>query len=102
MGEILFSCGNNRRAVIATLSIPGNDIQRFDGISEDEVIATSLKGLSIESALDLQKVLRVETCTSQTTLLQRLEAVIPLFQSRMGALLFLISALLSRGLDFSK
>ncbi|XP_029130057.1 ubiquitin carboxyl-terminal hydrolase MINDY-3 isoform X1 [Cajanus cajan] len=99
MGEILFSCGSNRRAVIATLSIPENDIQHFEGTSEDEVIAKSLKGLSIESALDLQKVLRVETCTSQTTALQRLEANLSLFQSRMGALLFLISALLSRGLD---
>lgn len=37
MGEILFSCGNNKRAVIATLSIPGNDIQHFEGISKDEV-----------------------------------------------------------------
>ncbi|KAG4984095.1 hypothetical protein JHK87_028844 [Glycine soja] len=99
MGEILFSCGSNRRAVIATLSIPENDIQRFEGISEVEVVTKSLQGLSIESALDLQKVLRVETCTSQTTALQRLEANLPLFQSRMGALLFLISALLSRGLD---
>ncbi|KAL2995364.1 hypothetical protein AAZX31_10G213400 [Glycine max] len=99
MGEILFSCGSNRRAVIATLSISENDIQRFEGISEVEVVTKSLQGLSIESALDLQKVLRVETCTSQTTALQRLEANLPLFQSRMGALLFLISALLSRGLD---
>lgn len=99
MGEILFSCGNNKRAVIATLSIPGNDSQRFEGISEEEVIASSLKALSIDSALDLLKVLRVETHTSETTALQRLEANIPLFQSRMGALLFLISALLSRGLD---
>ncbi|XP_061341999.1 uncharacterized protein LOC133288292 [Gastrolobium bilobum] len=99
MGEILFSCGSNRRAVIATLSIPGNDIQLFEGISEDEAFARSLKGLSIESALDLQKVLRVETYTSPATALQRLEAIIPLFQSRLGALLFLISGLLSRGLD---
>jgi hypothetical protein len=37
MGEILFLCGNNKRAVIATLSIPENDIQRFEGISEEEV-----------------------------------------------------------------
>ncbi|CAJ2629870.1 unnamed protein product [Trifolium pratense] len=99
MGEILFLCGNNKRAVIATLSIPENDIQRFEGISEEEVIASSLKALSIESALDLLKVLRVETHTSETTAFQRLEALIPVFQSRMGALLFLISALLSRGLD---
>ncbi|KAE9611347.1 hypothetical protein Lal_00011761 [Lupinus albus] len=99
MGEILFSCGGNRNAVIATMTIPGNGIQHFEGISEDEVFVRSLEGLSIESALDLQKVLRVETYTSRTTALQRLEANIHLFQSRVGALLFLISALLSRGLD---
>ncbi|KAK7270433.1 hypothetical protein RIF29_23564 [Crotalaria pallida] len=98
MGEILFSCGGNKRAVIATMTIPGNDIQQSEGVSEDEV-SRSLEGLSIESASDLQKVLRVETYTSQTTALQRLEAIIPLFQSRLGALLFLISTLLSRGLD---
>ncbi|CAL0316034.1 unnamed protein product [Lupinus luteus] len=92
MGEILFSCGGNRNAVIATMTIPGNG-------SEDEAFVRSLEGLSIESALDLQKVLRVETYTSRTTALQRLEANIHLFQSRVGALLFLISALLSRGLD---
>ena len=67
-------------------------------LSNEQVVSKSLQGLSIESALDLQKVLRVETCTSQTNALQRLEANLPLFQSRMGALLFLISALLSRGL----
>jgi len=37
MAEILFSCGSNRRAVIATLSFPENHIPRFEGISEDEV-----------------------------------------------------------------
>ncbi|XP_019427281.1 PREDICTED: ubiquitin carboxyl-terminal hydrolase FAM188A-like isoform X2 [Lupinus angustifolius] len=99
MGEILFSCGSNRRVVIATMSVSGNGIQHFEGISEDEGVVRSLEGLSIDSALDLQKVLRVETYTSQTTALQRLEANIALFQSRVGALLFLISALLSRGLD---
>ncbi|XP_061365889.1 uncharacterized protein LOC133309169 [Gastrolobium bilobum] len=99
MGEILFMCGSNERAVIATLSILGNGIQHSEKFSKDEVIAKALEGLSIESALDLQKVLRVETYTSQASALKRLEALIPLFQSRMGALLFLISALLSRGLD---
>lgn len=63
-----------------------------------QVVANSLKALSIESSLDLLKVLRVEIHTSEATALQRLEAIIPLFQSCMGALLFLISALLSRGL----
>lgn len=57
-----------------------------------------LEDLSIESALDLQKVLRVNTYTSQASAFQKLEAMIPVFHSRMGALLFLISALLSRGL----
>lgn len=150
MGEILFLCGNNKRAVIATLSILDNGIQRPKGISEDEVtwiycwywwfdqhlignrlnwnsnlfitvsfcgsfkiiwfpdsnlaqlnkqvISKALEGLCIESATDLQKILRVETYTSQESAMQRLEGLIPVFRSRMGALLFLISALLSRGL----
>ncbi|XP_020238095.1 ubiquitin carboxyl-terminal hydrolase MINDY-3 [Cajanus cajan] len=99
MCEILFMCGNNERAVIATLNILGNCIHHSEEISNDEVITKALEGLTIESALDLQKVLRVETYTLQASAMKRLEAVIPLFQSRMGALLFLISALLSRGLD---
>ncbi|XP_012567704.1 uncharacterized protein [Cicer arietinum] len=99
MGEILYMCGSNGRAVIATLSILGNDIQHSEEISKDEVITKALEGLSIESALDLHKVLRVETYTSQASVLKRLEALMPLFNSRIGALLFLISALLSRGLD---
>ncbi|PRQ24731.1 putative ubiquitin interacting, EF-hand domain pair [Rosa chinensis] len=98
MGEILFSCGSNERAVVATLSVIGGDVERFEG-SKDEVIAKSLEGLSIESAADLHKVLRVNTYTTQESALRGLEAVIPVFRSRMGALLFLISALLSRGLD---
>ncbi|XP_050366783.1 uncharacterized protein LOC126785207 [Argentina anserina] len=98
MGEILFSCGGNRRAVIATLSVIGEDVARFEG-SKDVLIAKSLEGLSIESASDLHEVLRVKTYTTEESAFQGLEAVIPVFRSRMGALLFLISALLSRGLD---
>ena len=63
-----------------------------------QIIAQALEGLSIESASDLQKILRVDTHTTPASALKRLEAMIPVFQSRMGALLFLISALLSRGL----
>lgn len=63
-----------------------------------QVIAKVLGGLSIESGSDLQKVLRVDTFTSHASALQKLEAMLPIFRSRMGALLFLISALLSRGL----
>lgn len=98
MGEILFSCGSNKRAVIATLSVIGDDIEMSEG-SKDEVIAKSLEGLSIETAADLHKVLRVKIYTTQESAFRGLEAVIPVFRSRMGALLFLISALLSRGLD---
>ncbi|XP_062099032.1 uncharacterized protein LOC133804939 [Humulus lupulus] len=99
MGEILFVCGSNKRAVIATLSIVGHNIEESEGNLTDENMAKVLEDLSIESALDLRKVLRVNTYTLQENALQKLEAMIPVFRSRMGALLFLISALLSRGLD---
>ncbi|XP_022749823.1 ubiquitin carboxyl-terminal hydrolase MINDY-3-like isoform X1 [Durio zibethinus] len=99
MGEILFLCGNNKRAVIATLSSIGHGVEGSVDSSKDVIIAQALDGLSIESASDLQKVLRVDTYTTPASAFERLEAMIPVFQSRMGALLFLISALLSRGLD---
>ncbi|XP_015582885.2 ubiquitin carboxyl-terminal hydrolase MINDY-3 [Ricinus communis] len=96
MGEILFLCGSSKRAVIATLNSIACDA---GGPEKDETIAKALEGLYIESASDLQKILRIDTYTSQASALQRLQATLPVFQSRMGALLFLISALLSRGLD---
>ncbi|CAK9309735.1 unnamed protein product [Citrullus colocynthis] len=99
MSEILFLCGANRNAVIATLSVSGNSIEGSEYSAGNEIISNAFEGLSIESGLDLQRVLRVTTCTSQESALQRLGAALPVFQSRMGALLFLISALLSRGLD---
>lgn len=99
MGEILFLCGNNRSAVIATLSILDLSIEGVEDSLKDEVIVKALEGLSIESGSDLQKFLRVNTYTSQASAFQTLEAMIPVFRSRMGAMLFLISALLSRGLD---
>lgn len=99
MTEILFLCGRNERAVLASLNVlDGVSMERVNG-SEDEVIAKVLGGLSVESGSDLQKVLRVDTCTSRSSALQKLESMLPIFRSRMGALLFLISALLSRGLD---
>ncbi|XP_059630520.1 uncharacterized protein LOC132273570 [Cornus florida] len=100
MGEILFLCGSNKGVVIATLSMSDHGIgQSKDSSMKDEIIANALEGVSIESASDLQKILKVNTYTSKASALQRLEALIPVFRSRMGALLFLISALLSRGLD---
>ncbi|XP_077248646.1 ubiquitin interaction motif-containing protein isoform X2 [Tasmannia lanceolata] len=100
MLEILFLCGNKKRAVIATLSVLSHRPE--DGSEDgqkDEMIARALEGLSIESDSHLQKVLRVNVYTSQTAAFHRLKAMLPVFQSRMGAMLFLISALLSRGLE---
>ncbi|KAL2503690.1 ubiquitin interaction motif-containing protein [Abeliophyllum distichum] len=98
MVEILFLCGSNEKAVISSLNILDGDIE---GSVEcpDEVIAKALEDLSIDSGSDLRKVLRVYTYTSRSSAFQKLQAMLPAFRSRMGALLFLISALLSRGLD---
>jgi hypothetical protein len=60
--------------------------------------AAVLEGLSVDSAMDLQKVLRISTFTSRKDAFNSLIANISLFESRLGAMLFLISALLSRGL----
>lgn len=99
MREILFLCGENERVVLATLSVIGHDVEGCDYSSKEEVITKALEGVSIESASELRRVLRVNMYTSRESALQRLEEMIPMFQSRMGAMLFLISALLSRGLD---
>lgn len=98
MREILFLCGHSKRAVIASLGILGDAVKSVDEF-EDEAIAKALGGLSVESGSDLLTILRVDTCTSQSAALHKLEAMLPIFRSRMGALFFLISALLSRGLD---
>ncbi|XP_010534039.1 PREDICTED: ubiquitin carboxyl-terminal hydrolase FAM188A-like [Tarenaya hassleriana] len=95
MCEILFMCGNNKQAVVASLP----DIEGSGDNEKDEAIAKALEGLSIESVSDLQKIVRIGTFTTQASALRTLEATIPVFRSRMGALLFLISALLSRGLE---
>ncbi|KAL1198785.1 hypothetical protein V5N11_036080 [Cardamine amara subsp. amara] len=92
MCEILFMCGNNNRAVVATFA----NFEEPSTSQRDEAMAG---GLPLESASDLQKILRFETFTTQSSALQKLERTIPAFQSPMGVLMFLISALLSRGLD---
>ncbi|XP_009588610.1 uncharacterized protein [Nicotiana tomentosiformis] len=99
MGEILFMCGSNRRVVIASLRMLDGNLEASEGRSSDEVISKALEGLSLESGANLQKVLIINTYTSSVDALQRLEALLPVFRSRMGAMLFLISALLSRGMD---
>ncbi|PIA41102.1 hypothetical protein AQUCO_02300125v1 [Aquilegia coerulea] len=99
MVEILFMCGNNRRAVIATLDGFGDHPEGSEDPLNDEIIAKTLEGLPFESGSDLQKVLRVNTYTFQRSASHHLKTVLPFFQSRLGAMLFLISALLSRGLE---
>ncbi|CAN4081162.1 unnamed protein product [Withania somnifera] len=99
MCEILFMCRSNRRVVIASLRTLDANLEESEGRSDDEVISKALEGLSIESGGNLQKVLIINTYTSLDDALQRLEALLPLFRSRMGAMLFLISALLSHGID---
>ncbi|KAK4801580.1 hypothetical protein SAY86_022067 [Trapa natans] len=99
MSEILFSCGSGKTAVIATLNVFNLDIDGANNNMDDETIAKALEGVSIESASDLQRILRVETFSIQSIVYQRLQETLPIFWSRMGAMLFLISALLSRGLD---
>uniref|UniRef100_J3LXT8 ubiquitinyl hydrolase 1 n=1 Tax=Oryza brachyantha TaxID=4533 RepID=J3LXT8_ORYBR len=88
MLEILFLCGTRKRAVVASIG----DVNRVD-------TAAFLEGLSVDSAIDLQKVLRISTFTSRKDAFNNLLANISLFESRLGAMLFLISALLSRGLE---
>lgn len=98
MCEILFMCGSNRRVVIASLRTVEAILEGPQGCSGDEVISKALEGLSIESGANLQKALIINTYTSSEDALQRLEALLPVFRSRMGAMLFLISALLSHGM----
>lgn len=99
MCEILFICGSNRRVVIASLRTLDANLEGSEGHPGDEVISKALEGLSIESGSNLQKVLIINTYTSLEDALKRLEALLPVFRSRMGAMLFLISALLSHGMD---
>ncbi|KAL6524981.1 hypothetical protein OROMI_030574 [Orobanche minor] len=100
MSDILFLCGSNETAVIASLNTPDIvDLLETVNGAEDEVIGKSLEGISVDCGSDLQKVLKVHTYTSRSSSIQKLEDLLPIFRSRMGALLFLISALLSRGLD---
>ncbi|KAK1299695.1 hypothetical protein QJS10_CPB13g00597 [Acorus calamus] len=101
MVEILFLCGSKKRAVVATLNVPSHLLEDGpDDGHKDEMISKSLEGLTIESASDLQRILKINEYTSQLNAFVELMELLPVFQSRMGAMLFLISALLSRGLDF--
>uniref|UniRef100_A0A6V7QWB8 ubiquitinyl hydrolase 1 n=1 Tax=Ananas comosus var. bracteatus TaxID=296719 RepID=A0A6V7QWB8_ANACO len=99
MVEILFLCGSGKNAVVAFLGGLSLDVDGGCEADKNEAISKVLEGLSIESASDFHRVLRVKRYTSWKTAFDHLMSALPLFQSRMGAMLFLISALLSRGLD---
>ncbi|CAH9085257.1 unnamed protein product [Cuscuta europaea] len=99
MADILFLCGTNGTASIASLRILDRDLEGSVDSSNDEGIAKALDGLTIESGLDFHNILSVTEYTSQASALNRIEAMLPVYRSRMGAMLFLISALLSRGVD---
>ncbi|KAK1275594.1 hypothetical protein QJS04_geneDACA001771 [Acorus gramineus] len=101
MVEILFLCGSKKRAVVATLKVHSHLLEDGpDDEHKDEMFSKSLEDLTIESASDLQRILKINEYTSQLSAFVELMDLLPVFQSRMGAMLFLISALLSRGLDF--
>ncbi|KAK9134475.1 hypothetical protein Syun_013805 [Stephania yunnanensis] len=100
MVEVLFLCGNKKRAVIATLRVLNHSNGDGSEDQKDAIIAQTLEGLPFESASDLQKVLRVSIHTSVSSAFQHMKEVLPIFRSRLGAMLFLISSLLSRGLEF--
>ncbi|XP_078447547.1 ubiquitin interaction motif-containing protein [Wolffia australiana] len=92
MVEILFSCGEKKRAVVATLGDKG-------GGQTVELQNEAMEAILIESGADLKKHLRIRTHNSPADAFHHLMLELPVFQSRLGAVLFLISALLSRGLD---
>lgn len=100
MAEILWLVGGKMKAVVAVLDT-GMFLSGVGGKEEeqDEAISQKLEGISLNSAVDLQRNLRICTFTSMSSLLNQLRNLLPIFRSRVGALLFLFSALLSRGLE---
>lgn len=55
MDELLFSCGNNKRVVVATSKILVHDAKGFESLNDDIIMKKGLKVFSIESVFDLQK-----------------------------------------------
>ncbi|MCO5608190.1 hypothetical protein L7F22_062396 [Adiantum nelumboides] len=98
--EILWLVGGKTKAVVAVLDtgmlMPGDAGKE---VEHDEAISQKLEGISLDSAMDLQKHIRICTYSSKSSLLHQLPTFLPVFRSRVGALLFLFSALFSRGLE---
>lgn len=100
MAEILWLIGGKKKTVVAVLNVA--TLLSEDGGKEeeqDEAIAQNLEGISLHSGVDLQSLVRICTFSSMSSLLHQLGNLLPMFRSRVGAVLFLFSALLSRGLD---
>ncbi|KAI5058414.1 hypothetical protein GOP47_0026584 [Adiantum capillus-veneris] len=98
--EILWLVGGKTKAVVAVL----DTVMLMSGgggkeDEQDEAMSRKLEGIALNSAMDLQKQLRICTFTSMSSLLHQLPMFLPVFRSHVGALLFLFSALLSRGLE---
>ncbi|EFJ11004.1 hypothetical protein SELMODRAFT_271951 [Selaginella moellendorffii] len=90
MAETLWRAGGNQRAVLAVMDIPDASEEEQDRV---------LESVALDSATGLREAVRICTVLSLSTLYQQIQERIAGFRSRMGALLFLFSALLSRGLD---
>ncbi|KAJ7513470.1 hypothetical protein O6H91_23G000900 [Diphasiastrum complanatum] len=97
MGEILWRAGGKQKAVVAALNINGFDFNHSE--QQDEIIEKGLQGVNLDSVAEFQHVIRITTVFSLPALHHQLENLLHGFRSRLGALLFLFSALLSRGLD---
>lgn len=100
MAEILWLIGGKKKAVVAVLNTATSLSEDGEKMEEqDEAISKKLEGISLHSAVDLQRFVRVFSFASMSSLLNQLGSLLPIFRSRVGALLFLFSALLSRGLE---
>eukprot|EP00250_Pteridium_aquilinum_P001142 c11349_g1_i1 orf=375-2147(+) len=99
LAEILWLIGGKKMAVIAVLNTSSLISEDAEKEEQDEAISQQLEGISLNSAADLERLVRICTFTSMPSLLHQLRNLLPIFRSRVGALLFLFSALLSRGLE---
>lgn len=96
MTEALWCAGAHSAATVASLEPPfPSDATPSDS---DAAFEERLRGVSLDSAASLSEVLSVTWCTTSEQLRSAVQAALPAFRSRLGALLFLFAALLSRGL----
>eukprot|EP00850_Spirogloea_muscicola_P010006 SM000057S18436 [mRNA] locus=s57:586605:590027:+ [translate_table: standard] len=92
------SSAAKKHAIIATINIDRLKPQ-ISSSGTEEGLAQLLETVSVDSPATLATVLSMHTCRDESSLKLQLRQVLPCFRSGLGALLLLISALLSRGLD---